>query len=141
MAVSERIVKLSKGKFYKPENTVFGKLEPNQIQVVKYLLDDNGKTIGYLTGLSIYNQLNLTTQISNTIQIVNMKCILKLKRNSHHLRSKIKKNKRLYNRRLSFLVNARVPYLRTFFILKNVFYFRFVTKVTNSTFLFSHLCV
>ena len=91
MAVSERIVKLSKGKFYKPENTVFGKLEPNQIQVVKYLLDDNGKTIGYLTGLSIYNQLNLTTQISNTIQIVNTKCILKLKRNSHHLRSKLKK--------------------------------------------------
>ena len=27
------------------------------------------KTIGYLTGYSIYNQLGLTTQISNTIQI------------------------------------------------------------------------
>lgn len=30
---------------------------------------ENGKTIGYLTGYSIYNQLGLTTQVSNTIQI------------------------------------------------------------------------
>jgi hypothetical protein len=69
MADSGKIAKLAKGKFYKPETTVFGNLQPNQLQVVKDLLDDNGKTIGYLTGYSIYNQLGLTTQISNTIQI------------------------------------------------------------------------
>ena len=64
-----RISKLSKGKYYKPESTPFGNLEPNQFQVVKDLLEDDGKTIGYLTGYSIYNQLGLTTQVSNTIQI------------------------------------------------------------------------
>jgi hypothetical protein len=64
-----KISKLSKGKYYKPENTPFGSLLPKQYQVVKDLLEDNGKTIGYLTGYSIYNQLGLTTQVSNTIQI------------------------------------------------------------------------
>ena len=69
MAASGKIVKLTKGKFYKPETTVFGSLQPNQAQVVKDLLETEGKPIGYLTGYSIYNQLGLTTQVSNTIQI------------------------------------------------------------------------
>lgn len=69
MAISGKITKLSKGKYYKPENTPFGHLQPNQAQVVKDLLEENGKITGYLTGYSIYNQLGLTTQISNTIQI------------------------------------------------------------------------
>lgn len=69
MVASGKIAKLSKGKYYKPENTPFGNLQPNQAQVVKDLLEDDGKITGYLTGYSIYNKLNLTTQVSNTIQI------------------------------------------------------------------------
>lgn len=69
MAESGKIVKLAKGKYYKSENTPFGKLKPNQTQVVKDLLENDNKQIGYLTGYSIYNKLGLTTQISNTIQI------------------------------------------------------------------------
>lgn len=69
MVESGKIAKLAKGKYYKPENTPFGNLQPNQTQVVKDLLEDNGKILGYLTGYSIYNQLGLTTQVSNTIQI------------------------------------------------------------------------
>lgn len=69
MVASGKIAKLAKGKYYKPENTPFGNLQPNQSQVVKDLLEDNGKITGYLTGYSIYNQLGLTTQVSNTIQI------------------------------------------------------------------------
>jgi hypothetical protein len=69
MVTSGKIAKLSKGKYYKPENTPFGNLQPNQAQVVKDLLEENGKITGYLTGYSIYNQLGLTTQVSNTIQI------------------------------------------------------------------------
>jgi hypothetical protein len=69
MAASGKITKLSKGKFYKPEKSVFGKLQPNRYQIVKDLLEDDGKITGYLTGYSIYNQLGLTTQISNIIQI------------------------------------------------------------------------
>lgn len=69
MVAAGKIAKLSKGKYYKPENTPFGNLQPNQAQVVKDLLEENGKITGYLTGYSIYNQLGLTTQLSNTIQI------------------------------------------------------------------------
>lgn len=69
MVAAGKVRKLSKGKYYKPEKTVFGELPPPQYQVVKDLLEYNGKVIGYLTGLSIYSQLGLTTQISNTIQI------------------------------------------------------------------------
>lgn len=91
MTASEKIKKLAKGKYYKPENTPFGDLQPNQKEVVKDLLKDNGKIIGYLTGYSIYNQLGLTTQISNTIQIGRNQLKPKLKRGNYTI-SFIKQN-------------------------------------------------
>ncbi len=69
MVTAGKIAKLSKGKYYKPETTPFGNLLPDQTQVVKDLLEENNRTVGYLTGYSIYNSLGLTTQINNTIQI------------------------------------------------------------------------
>ena len=80
MAASGKLTKLSKGKFYKPETSVFGTLEPNQYQIVKDLLELNGKTIGYLTGYSIYNSLGLTRQIGSVIQIGKNTVRPKLKR-------------------------------------------------------------
>ncbi len=69
MAASGKIAKLSKGKFYKPEQSPFGELPPPPQQIVKDLLEKRGKAVGYLTGFSVYPQLGLTTQVSNTIQI------------------------------------------------------------------------
>ncbi len=69
MAAAGKINKISKGKYYKPEATAFGELQPQQKQIVKDLLEKNGKITGYLTGFSIYTQLGLSTQVSNTIQI------------------------------------------------------------------------
>ncbi len=69
LASTGKIVKLSKGKFYKPEESPFGILEPEQKQIVKDLLEKDGKLIGYITGLGIYNHLKLTTQVSYVIQI------------------------------------------------------------------------
>ncbi|MGH9948208.1 MAG: type IV toxin-antitoxin system AbiEi family antitoxin domain-containing protein [Pyrinomonadaceae bacterium] len=69
MAAAGKISKLSKGKYYKPESTQFGELQPDRRQIVKDLMEENSKITGYLTGLSIYNQLGLTTQVSNTLQI------------------------------------------------------------------------
>lgn len=91
MAATKKIEKLAKGKYYKPENTPFGNLQPNQKQVVKDLLENNGKVIGYLTGLCIYNQLGLTTQVSNTIQIGRNQPKPKLKRGNYTI-SFIKQN-------------------------------------------------
>ncbi len=69
MVDSGKISKLAKGKYFKPEKTPFGILQPSQEQIVKDLLNENGKIVGYLTGYSIYNTLGLTTQVSNVIQI------------------------------------------------------------------------
>jgi len=69
MADAGKIVKLSKGKYYKPEVTPFGPLQPDFRQIVKDQLEANGKLIGYLTGFSIYNKLGFTTQVSHVIQI------------------------------------------------------------------------
>jgi len=70
MVQNGQLEKLSKGKFYKPEQTPFGELQPDQRQIVKDYLEKEGRVlIGYLTGYSIYNQLGLSTQVSNIIQI------------------------------------------------------------------------
>lgn len=69
MADSGVIQRLSKGRFYKPKQTMFGSLKPSQEEVVKDLLEKDGQIIGYLTGNSIFGQLGLTTQISNIIEI------------------------------------------------------------------------
>jgi hypothetical protein len=80
MVATGKIAKISKGKFYKPENTPFGKILPSQTQIVKDLLEEDGKITGYLTGYSIYNQLGLTTQMSNIIQIGKNEIRPKIKR-------------------------------------------------------------
>jgi len=69
MVASGKLQKIAKGKYYKPESSTFGSLPPIQYQVVKDLLIKNGKQIGYITGIGAFNELGLTTQISNTIQI------------------------------------------------------------------------
>lgn len=66
---SGKIIRLSKGQFYKPEVSEFGNLRPREYQVVKDLLEEDNRVIGYLTGVSAFNKLGLTTQVSNTIQI------------------------------------------------------------------------
>jgi len=69
MVASGKIEKLSKGKYYKPQSTVFGDLLPEQNQIVKDLLENDGRLLGYITGYSFYNAMGFTTQVSNIIQI------------------------------------------------------------------------
>lgn len=69
LAQAGKIAKLSRGKYYKPEVSPFGNLQPHLNEVVKDLLYAKGCVLGYVTGISIFNKLGLTTQVSNTIQI------------------------------------------------------------------------
>ena len=69
MAKKGIIVKVSKGRFYKPKQTIFGILPPKQEEIVKDLLEKDNKIIGYITGYAIFNKLGLTTQVPNIIQI------------------------------------------------------------------------
>jgi len=64
-----QIVRLSRGKYYKPRESVFGVLNPDESQLIRSLTQVGDKTIGYVTGLTAFNSLGLTSQVSNTIMI------------------------------------------------------------------------
>ena len=67
------IVRIEKGKYYRPRKTSFGNLRPDISQIVKSLTRKDEKVIGYPTGINIYNQLGLTTQMSNVLVIASVK--------------------------------------------------------------------
>jgi hypothetical protein len=73
MTKTGEIRRLSKGRYYKTKTTEFGELIPSSYQLVKDLLEEKGKLIGYITGYQIFNELGLTTQISAILQIGTIK--------------------------------------------------------------------
>nr|WP_310616436.1 DUF6088 family protein [Pantoea cypripedii] len=65
--------RFSKGNFYRPKQGIFGELRPSDSEKIKNLLFKNGKLAGYVTGLSLYNRLGLTTQVPGTVTIATEK--------------------------------------------------------------------
>lgn len=57
------------GLYYKPKTTVFGEVKPREDVLLKKYLFEDGKQIAYVTGIRLYNQLGLTSQISNVIKV------------------------------------------------------------------------
>ncbi len=64
-----KIKRVSPGQFFKPKKTVFGELFPNDEEILKPYLFNNGKRTAYVTGTYLYNKLGLTTQIPQIIKI------------------------------------------------------------------------
>ena len=69
MVAAGQINRLSKGRFYKPQKSEYGEFKPDSFQMVKDLIEKNGKPIGYITGYTIFNKHNLTTQVPLVLQI------------------------------------------------------------------------
>ncbi|HMH23648.1 MAG TPA: DUF6088 family protein [Puia sp.] len=71
----ERLIKrgtvqrASTGLFYKPKQTIFGALRPNEEELLKPYLFEGNNRVAYITGNSLYNRLGLTTQIPNSIKV------------------------------------------------------------------------
>lgn len=65
-----KLLRFEKGVYYIPTDTVFGKslLNPRKVIEKKYISDGN-ETLGYYSGVTFQNQLRLTTQMSNVIEI------------------------------------------------------------------------
>jgi predicted transcriptional regulator of viral defense system len=63
------IKRVSTGVFYKPKQTIFGELKPNEEELLKPYLFQNNKRIAYITGISLYNRMGLTTQVPRKIKI------------------------------------------------------------------------
>ena len=58
-----KLKRISKGVFYKPRMTVFGLVQPVEQELLKQYLFKNGRRVAYITGIGLYNQMGLTTQI------------------------------------------------------------------------------
>lgn len=76
------VKKISKGIFYKPEQTVFGELQPDYQEQLRLYLFENDKRIAYETGISLYRRLGLTTQIAFSIKIASRDKRIKINRGS-----------------------------------------------------------
>jgi len=69
MVFDKKLERFSKGKFYIPKKGVFGLRKPSDNELIRSMLYKNGRVHGYVTGLSLYNKLGLTTQLPRTITI------------------------------------------------------------------------
>jgi hypothetical protein len=85
MVATKQIRRLSKGRFYKPLMSDFDELPLDTFQIVKDLVVKNGKTVGYLTGNSIFNELGLTSQIQAILQIATYKVKKSITRGNHKI--------------------------------------------------------
>lgn len=81
------IKKVTKGVFYKPKLSIFGELGLDYDALLDSYLFKNKKRIGYVTGATIYNELNLTTQIPNVTKIATTtKSVRQIKINSFQIK-------------------------------------------------------
>ncbi len=65
----KQLERFSKGKFYVPKKGLFGIRKPSDSELIRSMLYKDGNLRGYVTGLSLYNQLGLTTQVPRTITV------------------------------------------------------------------------
>lgn len=61
--------RVSRGRYYKPEESEFGTIPIDTRELVKDLLYKNGTPIAYISGLNAMNELGLTTQVPADITI------------------------------------------------------------------------
>ena len=119
LVASGKIGKLSKGRYYKPKETVFGNLLPEQNQIVKDLLEKNGNLIGYISGASFYNYAGFTTQVSNVIEIARNDIRPPLQRGIYQVR---------FFRQKNTITVSNIPLLRLLDVM------RFIKKIPDSSF-------
>ena len=65
----KQLERFSKGKFYVPKKGLLGIRKPSDNELIRSVLYKDGRLRGYVTGLSLYNQLGLTTQVPRTITV------------------------------------------------------------------------
>lgn len=118
MVKSGKIERLAKGKYYKPETGTVGMLKPDRYQVVKDLLERNGRTIGYLTGNSAFNKLGLTTQVSSTIEIGS---------------NELKKPRKRGIYKIRFIIQKNTIYKDNIYLLQILDSFRFIKRIPGTT--------
>lgn len=87
------IEKVGRGRYYKPKTSAFGNIGPAPSEIVKDLMYDKGMLSGYITGYTVWNQMGLTSQISNVIIIGTSRRRDSMKRGNYEIRFIMQPNK------------------------------------------------
>ncbi len=66
---SGNLMKVSKGKYYKPKQTLLGQIKPVTYELVKDFIEIEERMIGYMTGVQAFSAMGITSQISGSILI------------------------------------------------------------------------
>ncbi len=69
MVSSGNLMKVSKGKYYKPKQTLLGQIKPVTYELVKDFIEIEERMIGYMTGVQAFSAMGITSQISGSILI------------------------------------------------------------------------
>lgn len=69
LVADQKLKRLSKGQFYVPKQGLLGAVKPSDSEIIRAHLYKNGRLRGYITGLALFNQLGLTTQMPSTITL------------------------------------------------------------------------
>ncbi|QKG55018.1 DUF6088 family protein [Hymenobacter sp. BRD67] len=64
----------AKGQYYRPQTSRFGVLQPSEGAVLRTLTSAGGDVVAYPAGVSLYNQLGLTTQVPATTTVATPGC-------------------------------------------------------------------
>lgn len=83
LASRGELSKVSKGKYYKPKQTMLGQIQPIPEELVKDLLIKDGKRVGYITGIQAFCEMGLTSQVSSTLLIGTQKYRRSIKRGDY----------------------------------------------------------
>ncbi|MBU1718361.1 MAG: hypothetical protein KKA07_04750 [Bacteroidetes bacterium] len=111
MVQDGKIRKVAPGRFYKPRQSEFGELKPDTYQIVKDLLQNNGKIIGYITGFSAFNDLGLSTQVPAIIQIGTNEPRKAIRRGIYRIRFVKQPNR---------ITKENIPFLRILDAIRNI---------------------
>lgn len=103
-----------KGIYYIPIENIFGKMLLGNRQIIqyKYIMDKKGNIKGYITGAKLFNNMHLTTQVPNIIDIATNECKNFNKYENKNLNVIIRKPKVEVN-------NNNYKYLQLFDLIEN----------------------
>lgn len=103
-----------KGVYYIPTENIFGKMVLGKKEIIrkKYIMDEDGNVKGYITGAKLFNDMHLTTQVPNVIDIATNECKNFNKYENKNLNVIIRKPKIKVN-------NENYKYLQLFDLIEN----------------------
>ena len=91
------LVRQKRGVYYKPKKSRFGQLNINENEIIRNLMYENSRLIGYPSGAEAFRKLGISTQVPNSITISTIKPRRKMKINNLNInftKSKINKIKK-----------------------------------------------